>query len=70
MSNKFVNRAATFVVAVCIVLLPVMQTATAAIIQTEAAIEISEPRPFHGNAGERRAVGEGRDSPAPASDAS
>jgi RNase H-fold protein (predicted Holliday junction resolvase) len=42
MSNQFVNRAGTFVVAICLILLPVMQTASAAIIQTDTAIEITE----------------------------
>ena len=42
MFNLFVNRAGTLVVAICLTLLPVLQTASAAIIQTEAAIEITE----------------------------
>ena len=42
MFNLFVNRASMFVVAICLTLLPVLQTANAAIIQTEIAIEIAE----------------------------
>ena len=42
MFNLFVNRASMFVVAICLTLLPVLQTANAAIIQTEIAIEITE----------------------------
>lgn len=42
MFNLFVKRASTFVVAICLTLLPVLQTANAAIIQTEIAIEITE----------------------------
>ena len=42
MINQFVNRAGTFVVALCLTLLPVLQTASAAIIQTETAIEITQ----------------------------
>lgn len=42
MFNLFVKRVSTFVVAICLTLLPVLQTANAAIIQTEIAIEITE----------------------------
>ncbi len=42
MFNLFVKRASTFVVAICLTLLPVLQTANAAIIQTEIAIEMTE----------------------------
>jgi len=42
MFNLSVHRAGTFVVAICLTLLPVLQTANAAIIQTETAIEITE----------------------------
>jgi hypothetical protein len=42
MVNLSVHRAGTFVVAICLALLPVLQTADAAIIQTETAIEITD----------------------------
>ena len=42
MFNLFVKRAGTCVVVICLTLLPVLQTASAAIIQTEIAIEITE----------------------------
>jgi hypothetical protein len=42
MVNLSVHRAGTFVVAICLTLLPVLQTADAAIIQTETAIEITD----------------------------
>lgn len=42
MFNHSVHRIGTFVVAICLTLLPVLQTASAAIIQTETAIEITE----------------------------
>ncbi len=42
MFNLCVNRAGTLVVAICLTILPVLQTASAAIIQTETAIEITE----------------------------
>ena len=42
MFNLVVNRAGTLAVAICLTLLPVLQTANAAIIQTETAIEITE----------------------------
>jgi len=42
MFNLFVKRAGTCVVVICLTLLPVLQTANAAIIQTEIAIEITE----------------------------
>ncbi len=42
MFSLFVKRASTFVVAICLTLLPVLQTANAAIIQTEIAIEMTE----------------------------
>jgi hypothetical protein len=42
MFNLSVHRAGTFVVAICLTLLPVLQTADAAIIQTETAIEITD----------------------------
>ena len=42
MFNLFVKRAGTCVVVICLTLLPVLQTASAAIIQTEIAIEMTE----------------------------
>jgi hypothetical protein len=42
MFNLSVHRAGTFVVAICLTLLPILQTANAAIIQTETAIEITD----------------------------
>ncbi len=42
MFNLCVNRAGTLIVAICLTMLPVLQTASAAIIQTETAIEITE----------------------------
>ncbi len=42
MFNLFVKRAGTCVVVLCLTLLPVLQTASAAIIQTEIAIEMTE----------------------------
>lgn len=42
MFNLCVNRAGTLVVAICLTILPVLQTASAAIIHTETAIEITE----------------------------
>ena len=42
MFNLCVNRAGTLVVAICLTMLPVLQTASAAIIHTETAIEITE----------------------------
>lgn len=42
MFNLSVHRAVTFVVAICLTVLPVLQTASAAIIQTETAIEITD----------------------------
>ena len=42
MINLFVKRAGTCVVVICLTLLPVLQTASAAIIQTEIAIEMTE----------------------------
>ena len=42
MIGPFMQRTATLVVAVCLATLPALQTAQAAIIQTETAIEITE----------------------------
>lgn len=42
MFNLIVKRAGTCVVVICLTLLPVLQTASAAIIQTEIAIEMTE----------------------------
>ena len=42
MFSLFVKRAGTFAVVICLTLLPVLQTASAAIIQTEIAIELTE----------------------------
>ncbi len=42
MIGPFIQRTATLVVAVCLATLPALQTAQAAIIQTDTAIEITE----------------------------
>ena len=42
MSDHFIQRSCTLLVAICLSTLPVLQTANAAIIQTEAAIEITD----------------------------
>ncbi len=42
MIGPFMKRAGTLVVAICLATLPVLQTAQAAIIQTDAAIEMIE----------------------------
>jgi hypothetical protein len=42
MMGPFIKRSATLVVAICLATLPALQTAQAAIIQTDAAIEMTE----------------------------
>ena len=42
MKGLLVRRTCSFIVAICLTALPVLQTANAAIIQTETAIEITE----------------------------
>lgn len=42
MISPFIQRAGTLVVAICLVTLPVLQTAQAAIISTDTAIEMAE----------------------------